>query len=157
MSVFSSLRAQDHQIYSSDSLKSRCYFDTTQVQKLLVKAHTFLGAKHCMGGSSPKCTDCSGLVWASFKHLALDLPRSANAQAFYGLSVDSLMNLKPGDLLFFQGTYSSRNYITHVGIYVKEGYFLHASSSKGVILTNLLESRYWKPKFAFAKRLFGQL
>ena len=142
-------------IYGQDTSKANIALDTNLIHTLLIEANKYIGTKHKMSGLTKKGIDCSGLICVSFKELGLELPHSANGQAFYGESVLDIDSLQKGDLVFFTATYKSNHYITHVGIYLNEGMFIHTSSSKGVILTNLLVSSYWKPKFVFAKRLFG--
>lgn len=157
--IFSSimLNSQDsipYKAYNQDSSKVHIYLDSMWIDSVLIEAHKRLGIKHCMGGTTVKCFDCSGLVQHAFKQSPQALPHGSDNQAHYGRMVLSTDSLKRGDLLFFKDSYNSRHFVTHVGIYIKEGVFIHASAQSGVILTNLLESKYWKPKFVFAKRVF---
>jgi len=144
----------DFSTYVIDSIKVNTVIDPVYCDGIAVEAHQYLGTPHLMGGLSLEGIDCSGLIVNSFKPTGLVLPHSANSQAFYGRMILAIDSLQKGDLLFFTGTYRSNNFITHVGIYLGEGQFIHTSSSKGVILSNLLLSSYWKPKFVFAKRIF---
>jgi len=101
----------------------------------------FLGVKYSFGGQSTKGFDCSGFTAYAFKFLGYNLPHSAAAQYKMGLKI-SKKELLPGDLVFFE-TYKKG--ISHVGIYIGNGKFVHASSGVGyVTITNLSESYYTK-------------
>lgn len=113
-------------------------------------AMSFLGVPYRLGGSSRKGIDCAGLVRVAYKGLGLRLPTTAAGQFQQGVEV-SLGELQPGDLLFFRDTY--KRGISHVGIYIGEGKFIHAASKKrGVVLTSLSRP-YYLSRFAGAKRL----
>lgn len=107
-------------------------------QKVVSYAKEFLGIKYLYGGMSPNGFDCSGFTSYVYKAFGINLPRTASGQAGTGLSV-SKDNLVPGDLVFFE-TYTKG--ISHVGIYVGNGQFIHASSSKGITITSLSDSYY---------------
>jgi len=112
-------------------------------QKIVEYAKKFLGVKYVYGGSSPKGFDCSGFVQYVFKNFNINLERVAANQAKYGTKVDK-SKLKPGDLVFFD-TNGGHNYINHVGIYIGDGKFIHASSgrnSRKVIISDLTEGFY---------------
>lgn len=95
----------------------------------------FVGYNYCWGGTSPDTGfDCSGLVYYTYKNFGYTLNRVAADQANNGYAV-SYDELQPGDILCF---YSSGSYIGHVGIYIGDGMFVHASNSTtGVIITQL--------------------
>lgn len=100
------------------------------------------------GGTTLAGSDCSGLVMNFFKNrLSKNLPRSAAEQAKLGYKVTQP---KAGDLVFFK-TGRSRSGL-HVGIYYDNGKFLHASTSKGVIYSNLNED-YWKKHYWMTRRI----
>ena len=104
--------------------------------------------KYRIGGLSRNGIDCSGFVYVTFKsRLGVVLPRSTEFQAELGKSVDK-DQLRPGDLVFFKTGRTDR----HVGVYLEDGMFLHASTSQGVIISGLDES-YWKSAYWKAKRL----
>ncbi len=101
------------------------------------------GTKYCIGGNSEKCIDCSGftiLVMSSIYNVKL--PRTAQDQYNFGRRVE-LEDLQEGDLVFFG---SGKKSITHVGIYLQNNKFFHASTSVGVTITSM-NDKYWKPKF----------
>ena len=106
------------------------------------------GTPHRMGGMSRDGVDCSGLVHRTFlARLGHELPRTTQRQATVGRTV-SRDQLRPGDLVFFKTGYKTR----HVGIYMGDQQFFHASSSQGVSLSNL-NNRYWASNCWQARRL----
>lgn len=127
--------------------------DTTNynIEKVIAYAKTFIGTPHVMGGSSKKGTDCSGLVMAVHQEYGVILPHSSHEQGRYGTVVAPSDSLRRGDLLFYYSSYNSSNFITHVGIYLGDGTFIHASAKSGVIITKVTDT-YWKSKYLFATR-----
>jgi len=109
---------------------------------ILKNAKKHLGGKYVWGGTHPKGFDCSGYTQYIYKKEGVSIPRTAYAQSKVGKEV-SRFRLKKGDLLFFL-TDKSRNIpVTHVGLYIGDGKFIHAASKrKGIIITSLDDSRY---------------
>ena len=112
-------------------------------------AKEWLGAKYVYGAASKKKTDCSGYVmqvYKGFYGIALD----HNAQHIYddgrGYSIKR-KKLQEGDLVFFGNFWK----ISHVGIYLKGDRFIHASTSKGVVITPM-DDNYWASKYKGARR-----
>jgi cell wall-associated NlpC family hydrolase len=116
-------------------------------------ARKYMGVPHCMGGTTSKCMDCSGLLVRAFATHGINLPHNSEEQARYGRILTDKAGLKKGDLVFFIRTYRTSNYITHSGIYLGDNQFLHASSSRGVTITSL-DNSWWKDKFIFGTRIF---
>lgn len=108
----------------------------------------FLGVPYVFGGTSTGGFDCSGYVQHVFAMVGLHIPRTADAQYYAGSHVGKAQ-MAPGDLVFFQ-TYEPGP--SHVGIYLGNGRFAHASSSHGVMVSNLSDS-YWSARYIGAKRL----
>lgn len=106
------------------------------------------GTRYRYGGLSHSGVDCSGFVLLTYKDVfGKDLPRTVRAQAKEGSKI-SKASLQAGDLLFFK----TGRYQKHVGIYLEDDLFIHASQSKGVIVSSL-NNVYWKKKFWQAHRL----
>lgn len=100
------------------------------------------GTRYRLGGTDHTGIDCSALVRAIFKEgFGYTLPRTALSQAEFGEKI-SRNELMPGDLVFFKTGYRS----WHVGIYLEDKKFMHASSSKGVTISSL-NNVYWKSKY----------
>ena len=120
-------------------------------ETVIAYAKTFIGTPHVMGGTSKKGVDCSGLIMVAHKQAGVVLPHSSHEQGRYGTIVPHPDSLRKGDLLFYYSSYNSSNFITHVGIYLGDGTFIHASNRSGVIITNTQDT-YWKEKYLFATR-----
>lgn len=108
------------------------------------------GTRYRVGGLDGDGFDCSGLTYVLYRDLfGKHLPRTTGEQAEVGRSVNR-GRLGPGDLVFFKtGVFQK-----HVGIYVENGLFLHASRSGGVRLSDL-EKGYWRKRYWQARRLSG--
>jgi cell wall-associated NlpC family hydrolase len=117
-------------------------------QELTRSALRFLGVPYVFGGTSTSGFDCSGFVQHVFAMLGIGLPRTADAQ--YDFGRPAVGGPRPGDLVFFD-TYGG---VSHVGIYLGRGEFVHASSSHGVMVSHLSES-YWASRYVGAKRLIA--
>lgn len=109
-------------------------------------AMRFIGVPYVFGGTSTYGFDCSGYVQHVFAMLGVRLPRTADAQYYAGHSTRG--QIVAGDLVFFQ-TYLPGP--SHVGIYLGNGKFVHASSSHGVTVSRLSDS-YWAARYLGAKR-----
>ena len=105
------------------------------------------GVRYRYGGSSKRGVDCSSFVQQVMRTINISLPRSTGGQINYGQKI-SPQNLNPGDLVFFK----TDRWTRHVGIYVGEGKFIHASRKNGVTMSELSRP-YWKSKFIAAKRV----
>jgi murein DD-endopeptidase / murein LD-carboxypeptidase len=102
----------------------------------------WMGTPHCDGGSSKNCTDCSGFVCKVYKEVyKTTLPRSSDDQYKKAEKVKQ-KHLKEGELVFFNIT--SKNKISHVGIYLANNKFVHVSSKKGVRIDDLSDPYYEK-------------
>jgi cell wall-associated NlpC family hydrolase len=115
--------------------------------QLRAEVRRWQGTPHKMGGASRRGVDCSGFVQHLYRAVYhRSIPRSTALQVQSGRSV-ALNQLSPGDLIFFKPPYKIR----HVGIYLGEGQFAHASASKGVMISNLSET-YWRECYWTARR-----
>lgn len=118
------------------------------VRTILKEAESYSGVPYVFGGTTPSGFDCSGYVRYVFAKSGITLPRSADEQYTVGKTI-SKHNLQPGDLVFFQ-TYEQG--VSHSGIYVGEGKFISATSSRGVIIANINDG-YWGERYIGAKRV----
>ncbi len=117
--------------------------------QLTRSALRFLGVPYVFGGTTSSGFDCSGYVQHVFAMLGIAVPRTADAQYDAGHKIVGPM--RPGDLVFFQ-TYEPGP--SHVGIYLGNGKFVHASSH-GVMISSLSQS-YWAQRYIGAKRMIAQ-
>lgn len=122
--------------------------------KIIESARKYLGVPHCMGGTSMKCIDCSGLLVAVFAGYGIDLPHNSEAQARYGKIISDPAKLLKGDLVFFIRSYKSGNFITHSGICIDSYKFIHTSTTLGVTITSLNDP-WWHERFLFGTRIFN--
>jgi cell wall-associated NlpC family hydrolase len=122
-------------------------------KKIIKAAEKYLGTPHCMGGTTKKCLDCSGLTYVSFTRNKIEIPRNSQEQARYGTLIFDRNELKRGDLVFFTKSYKTSDFITHVGIYLGNGMFIHTSTSAGVTKTEL-SNPWWSERFVFGTRVF---
>ena len=118
--------------------------------ELVELAEEQLGVPYVYGGTSPYGFDCSGFVQYIYRELGFSLNRGATGQMSDGMIVE-MEDLKPGDLVFFQGTSSESTVASHVGIYAGDGEFIHASS-KGIRYSSLKEN-YYADHFLCARRV----
>jgi murein DD-endopeptidase / murein LD-carboxypeptidase len=125
----------------------------TSADEIIKTARKYLGVPHCMGGTTTKCMDCSGLLVRVFAGHGIHMPHNSEEQARYGKIVTGMDELVKGDLVFFIKTYKTNRFITHSGIYTGENMFIHTSSSSGVTITSLSDP-WWKEKFVFGTRVF---
>ena len=116
-------------------------------------AKYFKGGRYVWGGTTPKGFDCSGYVQYLYRKYNINLPRTAYAQSKVGKTVD-INHLKKGNLLFFLTDKSRGIPVTHVGIYIGNGQFIHAASTKKGIIISPINYGYYNKKFLFGKDVF---
>lgn len=117
------------------------YTSPQAVEKLMAEARQWIGTPYKYGGHSKDGTDCSGLVMELFlKVYNIRLPRSSAMQQEYARPLAN-GDLQQGDLVFF-ATGGDKNRVSHVGLYTGAGKMIHASSSRGVIESDLAQP-YW--------------
>ena len=110
-------------------------------------APRWLGIPYRWGGTSRRGIDCSAFVQQYVsENLAIELPRTTASQRYEGVPVDQ-DELQSGDLVFFR-----RRGVRHVGVYLSDGEFIHASSSRGVTISELGNS-YWSRYYWMARRI----
>jgi len=116
-------------------------------------AQNFLGARYVYGTAGPVTFDCSGLTLYVFKHYGITLEHTTRKQVQMGSYVKQ-SDLKAGDLVFFDTVAGNGLAYDHVGIYISDGNFVHASSSGGVMISTL-NSGYYKNTYSTARRLLN--
>ncbi len=121
----------------------------SKVGDILRTARSYIGVPYSFGGTTPKAFDCSGYLQYVFAKNGIHIPRTADEQYKLGLRTSSSKQLVPGDLVFFT-TYEPG--ASHCGIYLGDGEFIHASSSKGVRV-DVLSDDYWAPRFLGGKHI----
>jgi cell wall-associated NlpC family hydrolase len=129
--------------------------DTSDLRKTLVSlAMQLRDIRYVRGGRDPSTGfDCSGFVRYVFAHaVGLELPTNSASQFLAGLKVNR-GDMKPGDLVFFR-TAGKRGQgrISHVGIYIANGQFIHSPSHGKTVRVDSLDESYWAQRFAGAKR-----
>lgn len=118
-------------------------------ENLLAKIDEWWGVRYCMGGSTKKCVDCSAFTQTLFAEVfGESIPRTAAEQHNYCSKIDK-SELQIGDLVFFI-TYLRT--VSHVGLYLGNDKFVHASTSQGVMISDLNDS-YWKPRYYASGRV----
>ncbi|MFQ5822620.1 MAG: C40 family peptidase [bacterium] len=129
---------------------SKEYLPLNKVQ-LTQEIKSYLGVPYRWGGTSRAGMDCSGFVSTVYrKALGLELPHSTVKMSRLGESV-AKNELRFGDLIFFKNIEYSG--VSHVGIYLGKNYFAHASTTKGVTISNLSE-KYYRKRFVSARRVY---
>ena len=118
------------------------------IHAILAEADKYGGVPYVFGGTTPSGFDCSGYVKYVFAKQGISLPRLADEQYNVGVEV-SRANLKAGDLVFFE-TYEPGP--SHSGIYIGNGKFISATSSRGVAVADL-DTGYWGERYIGAKRV----
>jgi cell wall-associated NlpC family hydrolase len=117
-------------------------------------AQQYVGSAYVWGGSSPAGFDCTGFVMWVFSQFNVPLPHNEAGQLGSGQSIGA-DDLLPGDVVVFDNTY--RRGLSHVGIYLGGGQFVHAvNESDGVMVNNLWDA-YWGPRFVGASRPIADL
>ena len=123
--------------------------ENSSINKIIDIANTKIGKPYKWGSTGPNSFDCSGFTSYIYQNGAgINLPRTSVAQSKVG-SKKSRNQLKSGDLVFFN---TSGKGISHVGMYIGNSKFIHASTSKGVRIDSL-NSSYYKSRFVSASRI----
>ena len=121
---------------------------TVIVRRVIQESFRYLGVPYVFGGTTAGGFDCSGFTQYVFAKSGIFLPRTADAQFEVGRPV-SYSRLQPGDMVFFT-TYADG--ASHSGIYLGDGKFISATSSKGIAIERL-DSSYWGPRYIGARRV----
>ena len=120
--------------------------------QIVAYAEEYLGTPHVLGGNGPNQFDCSGFTKYVYSHFGYTLNRTATDQLQNGVSV-SKDELQPGDLVFFK--YRTSKPVSHVGIYIGNGEFIHASTNRYVVQIDQMESGHYANVYVYARRIIG--
>ena len=116
-------------------------------------AKRYLGHRYVWGAEGPGTFDCSGFTqYVMRKSKGVHIPRVSREQAYYGKYV-SRRNLKPGDLIFFDTSHRRRGYVNHVGIYIGNNKFIHASSARHRVVITSLNRPFYRARFKWGRRI----
>lgn len=136
--------------------------NSSKGKEIVEYAKKFLGVPYVYGGASSRGFDCSGFTMYVYKKFGISLPHGAEKQSHYGKAVKANKNsstslknnLKAGDIILFLD-YETMDDIGHCGIYIGDGYFIHASSGSGycVKTDNLLPGNYYNKRYCGARRI----
>jgi cell wall-associated NlpC family hydrolase len=119
-------------------------------QRLMEEARKHMGKAYRWGADGPDNFDCSGLMMYVAKQMGIDLPRVAKDQAKAGRAVER-SDLQAGDLVYFQG--DGRSEISHIGMYVGDGKFIHAPKTGDVVKVSSLDEGYYARTYRGARRI----
>ena len=138
---------------SSSNTSTSSSSTSTSASKVISYAKKLLGKPYVWGAQGPNGFDCSGFTYYVYKNAAgITLPRTSSQQSRYGTAV-SKSNLKPGDLVFFDTSGPNNGGVTHVGMYIGNGQFIHAASGQGRVVINDLNSSYYVKAYVNARRV----
>ncbi|MDR7870990.1 MAG: NlpC/P60 family protein [Tissierellaceae bacterium] len=118
--------------------------------QIISTAKKYIGVRYRYGGTTANGFDCSGYTQFIYKQHNISVPRDTRSQASTGTKL-SKSELQTGDLVIFSNTY--RRGPSHTGIYIGNGQFIHASTSKGVRIDDL-DSAYWSKHYSYGRRVF---
>lgn len=116
---------------------------------LMKTAWSALGTPYVRGGTTPSGFDCSGFVQWTYKHVGVNLPRTAREQSVFGTAIKKKEELRVGDIVAFR--HPRRGY--HTGIYIGEGKFIHSPRTRSVVKVNSLSDPYFSRTFLGARRI----
>ena len=144
--VVAACSSTPERIYSAQP--DRIIYQGNDKARLSHHFQSWAGTPHQMGGLSRRGIDCSGFVYVTFRDVyGMQLPRSTDQLWQVGEEIP-LSDVRTGDLLFFKTGFKQQ----HVGIYLGDGQFIHASSSSGVMASNV-RSPYWSDAYRETRRV----
>ena len=124
-------------------------YNATIGDAAVTEIRKYLGVPYLWGGTTPKGFDCSGLVQYVYKSLGIDLNRVSQDQFKQGTPL-SREELMPGDLVFFE----ENGDVHHVGMYVGDGYMIHAPYTGAVVSYQSIDTPYYKSQFCGGRRVY---
>lgn len=137
----------------SDFVFNKKSSSSVKGKKLIALAKKKLGKRYVWGATGQRNTfDCSGLTSYVCKKNGIKIPRRAIEQSKYGKYVKR-SDLKPGDLIFFDTSKRRKGYVNHVGIYIGNNKFIHASSAKKKVVITSLNKNFYSQRYKGARRV----
>ena len=119
-------------------------------EQVVALAEQYLGTPYVLGGNGPSSFDCSGFTMYIYAQFGYSLNRTATDQLQNGVSV-SRDELQPGDLVFFK--YNTSKPVSHVGIYIGNGEFIHASTNRYVVQIDQMNTGHYANVYVYARRI----
>jgi len=123
---------------------------------LLSEAKKHIGKTYVWGANGPKCFDCSGFTSYVCKQSGISIPRTSNKQGEVGFKL-ARGELKQGDLIFFDTSKENKGVINHVGIYIGNNKFIHASSATMSVVISSLEQPFYSQRFKWGSRVESKI
>ncbi len=124
-------------------------------QKDILKiAKSYKGIKYIWGGANVSGFDCSGYTKFVYKKKGISIPRNSKMQSKFGEFVPK-NKLLAGDLIFFDTSKAKKGTVTHVGIYIGDNKFVHASSTKKKVIVSSLAKPFYQQRFRLARRVIN--
>ena len=152
--VLSSFNYKKYQESRYLPLGSIIHSNSTMLTKNIEsKAKMLLGKPYVWGATGPNCFDCSGFTQKVYKAIGINLPRVSRSQAKVGKLV-RFNELQRGDMVFFDTSKRHIGKVNHVGIYLEDGKFIHASSGNHkVVITSFNKKLFYKNRFLWGRRI----
>jgi len=122
---------------------------TSKADQVIATAQKFMGTPYVFGATGPRTFDCSGFTQYVFRQHGISIPRTSGSQAYTGTKVPN-SQMAPGDILIFVNTYKAG--ISHVGIYMGNGRFIHTVPKTGVSY-GYLSNTYWSSRLHSVRRV----
>jgi len=131
------------------------WVEISKEEEIVLTAQEFMGTKYVWAANGPDCFDCSGFTRYVYKEHGMTLPRYSGNQAKVGMTVN-YNELQIGDLVFFDTEKKYRGKVNHVGIYIGNNKFIHASSAKKqVVITSFKDKKFYKNRFLWGQRIIN--
>jgi cell wall-associated NlpC family hydrolase len=153
-------QVEDNNEVSNRNLNNAVETTSAKTEQLLIDtiigfSQRYIGSPYKYGGTSPAGFDCSGYVQYVFKSNGIIIPRMPADMAAMSEKVN-YSDIRPGDLVYFKGSDLNSSEIGHVALVTEktnDGFkFIHSTTSKGVIISDINEYEYWKSRYLFATR-----
>lgn len=149
------IKKKKEKIKKEKKRKKRLVQKKRKREKLLANtAKKKLGKKYVWGAVGPRTFDCSGFTSYVYKRLGVYIPRTSRQQSKYGKRIKRKY-LKTGDLIFFDTSRQRKGIVNHVGIYIGNNKFIHASSAKNRVIISSLNKTFYGNRYKWARRVIN--